>query len=168
MEDLGHKLGLNGVDNARIKFTHLRIPREALLNKNSDVDVNGVFTSSIKKKRDRFLKVADRLLSGRICIVKPLKTGFHDDLRHQTVLRSVFPFRTEQTSSRLKRQIRHSYRKLQPLPERHVPSFGQDRVSERSAEQNQRHLCLKHHQTHFPVHYPLVLFHQAFHHLERP
>jgi len=42
---LGHKLGLNGVDNARIKFTNLRVPREALLNRYSDVDSKGVFTS---------------------------------------------------------------------------------------------------------------------------
>ena len=45
LEDLGHKLGLNGVDNARIKFTNLRVPREALLNKYSDVDPQGNFTS---------------------------------------------------------------------------------------------------------------------------
>ncbi len=38
---MGHKLGLNGVDNARIKFDNVRIPKINMLNKYSDVDDNG-------------------------------------------------------------------------------------------------------------------------------
>lgn len=42
---MGHKIGLNGVDNARISFKHVRIPRVNLLNRYSDVDEKGKFTS---------------------------------------------------------------------------------------------------------------------------
>jgi acyl-CoA oxidase len=38
---MGYKMGLNGVDNAKLKFTNVRIPRVNLLNKICDVLPDG-------------------------------------------------------------------------------------------------------------------------------
>ena len=64
VEDMGHKMGLNGVDNAKITFDNVRVPRDNLLNRYSDVDDEGNFVSEIGSGRARFLAVADQLLSG--------------------------------------------------------------------------------------------------------
>lgn len=68
IEDMGFKMGVNGVDNGRLIFRNVKVPRWAMLNKLANVNQDGKFECDIKKPSNRFFKVADRLLSGRLCI----------------------------------------------------------------------------------------------------
>ena len=75
IEDMGYKMGVNGVDNGRLIFTNVRVPRWAMLNKSCQVTEDGKFVSDIKKPSQRFFNVADRLLSGRLCIASMSLSG---------------------------------------------------------------------------------------------
>ena len=50
IEDMGIKIGLNGIDNARLMFDNVRIKRENMLNRLADVTEDGEFVTDIKKK----------------------------------------------------------------------------------------------------------------------
>jgi acyl-CoA oxidase len=68
IEDSGHKLGLNGVDNGRIWFDQVRVPREALLNRYADVSADGNYSSPIENPNRRFFTMLGTLVQGRVCI----------------------------------------------------------------------------------------------------
>jgi acyl-CoA oxidase len=68
IEDDGRKMGLNGVDNGRIWFDAVRVPREALLNRFADVSPAGDYESSIDNPNRRFFTMLGTLVQGRVCV----------------------------------------------------------------------------------------------------
>ncbi len=68
IEDCAYKLGLNGVDNGRIWFDHVRVPRFNLLNKFGNIDENGRYSSPIKSEAKRFFTMLGTLVGGRLCV----------------------------------------------------------------------------------------------------
>lgn len=67
-EDDGLKGGLNGIDNGRLHFTQVRVPRTNLLNRYGNVDENGVYTSPIESPGRRFFTMLGTLVQGRISL----------------------------------------------------------------------------------------------------
>ena len=67
-DDDGIKGGLNGVDNGRLHFTNVRIPRTWLLNRYGNVDEAGDYTSPIESKGRRFFTMLGTLVQGRVSI----------------------------------------------------------------------------------------------------
>ncbi len=68
IEDDGLKMGLNGVDNGRLWFSGVRVPREALLNRFADVTPSGDYTSDIESANKRFFTTLGTLVQGRVCV----------------------------------------------------------------------------------------------------
>lgn len=68
IEDCDYKLGLNGVDNGRIWFDQVRVPRENLLNRFGHIDEKGVYSSPIDDTSRRFFTMLGTLVGGRVCV----------------------------------------------------------------------------------------------------
>lgn len=66
--DCGHKGGLPGVDNGRIMFERVRIPRGDLLNKYADVAEDGTYSSPIESPNRRFFTMLGTLIRGRVTV----------------------------------------------------------------------------------------------------
>jgi acyl-CoA oxidase len=63
-----HKGGLGGVDNGRLAFHQVRIPRENLLNRYGDVAEDGTYSSPIEDVNRRFFTMLGTLVRGRISV----------------------------------------------------------------------------------------------------
>jgi acyl-CoA oxidase len=68
ISDCGHKAGLNGVDNGRLTFHHVRVPREALLDRYGSVEADGTYSSPIENETRRFFTMLGTLVQGRVSI----------------------------------------------------------------------------------------------------
>ncbi|MFJ4045629.1 acyl-CoA dehydrogenase [Microbacterium sp. NPDC089987] len=67
-EDDGLKGGLNGIDNGRLSFDHVRIPRTNLLNRYGDVSADGTYSSEIESPGRRFFTMLGTLVQGRVSL----------------------------------------------------------------------------------------------------
>ncbi|GJP02142.1 acyl-CoA oxidase [Mycobacterium marinum] len=66
--DCHYKGGLPGVDNGRITFDHVRIPRVNLLNRYGDVATDGTYSSPIDNPNRRFFTMIGTLIRGRVTV----------------------------------------------------------------------------------------------------
>lgn len=68
ISDCGPKLGLGGVDNGRLLFDQVRVPRTNLLGRHGDIDERGTYSSPIENPSRRFFTMLGTLVRGRISV----------------------------------------------------------------------------------------------------
>lgn len=99
VEDCGYKLGLNGVDNGRIWFDHVRVPKDNLLNRFGDIDEQGRYISPIENPSRRFFTMLGTLVGGRVCVpragLSAAKSGLTIAVRYALKRRQFSSDRTE-------------------------------------------------------------------------
>ncbi|MEV0898809.1 acyl-CoA dehydrogenase [Actinoplanes sp. NPDC049802] len=66
--DAGAKAGLLGVDNGRISFDHVVVPRDMLLDRYGQVAEDGTYTSTIENDTRRFFTMLGTLVRGRVTV----------------------------------------------------------------------------------------------------
>jgi len=66
--DDGPKMGLNGVDNGRLWFDGVRVPRTALLDRFAEVTSAGEYVSDIENPNRRFFTMLGTLVQGRVSV----------------------------------------------------------------------------------------------------
>jgi acyl-CoA oxidase len=75
IDDCGEKIGLNGVDNAYLRFDQVKIPHEAMLDRFATVNDKGQYHSDIPKKTARFFKMIGTLVTGRVALAAASLSG---------------------------------------------------------------------------------------------
>ncbi|KAI3719749.1 hypothetical protein L6452_20653 [Arctium lappa] len=125
--DCGHKIGLNGVDNGRIWFDDLRIPRENLLNSVADVSPDGQYLTAIKDPDQRFAAFLAPLTSGRVTIaassMNTAKIGLATAIRY-SLSRRAFSIRPNEPEVLLLDYPSHQRRLLPLLAKTYALSFA--------------------------------------------
>jgi acyl-CoA oxidase len=132
IEDCGRKIGLNGVDNGRIWFDDVRVPRTALLNNYADVTDDGIYFSEIENPDRRFFTMLGTLVQGRVCVggaaINAAKVALVIAVQHAVRRRQFGPPGAE-TETLLLDYGQHQRRLLPLLARTYALHFAQERVA---------------------------------------
>jgi acyl-CoA oxidase len=130
IEDCGPKLGLDGVDNGRIWFDAVRVPRENLLDRYASVAPDGTYASPIENSTKRFFTMLGTLIQGRISVsgasISATKVALTIAIR-RGLTRRQFGLPGEEEALLLDYRT-HQRRLLIPLATTYALSFAQDRL----------------------------------------
>ncbi|MEV7327374.1 acyl-CoA dehydrogenase [Micromonospora sp. NPDC093244] len=66
--DAGPKAGLLGVDNGRLTFDHVQVPRDMLLDRYGQVAEDGTYSSPVENDSRRFFTMLGTLVRGRVSV----------------------------------------------------------------------------------------------------
>ncbi len=128
IEDCGHKLGLNGVDNGRLYFDDVRVPRENLLDRYAQVGDDGTYYSPIENENRRFFTMLGTLIQGRISVggasISATKTALAIAIRHAAKRRQFGPPDSDEEAPLLDYRV-HQRRLLPPLARTYALHFAQ-------------------------------------------
>jgi acyl-CoA oxidase len=136
IEDCGAKLGLDGVDNGRIWFDAVRVPRDALLNRYGDVRPDGTYFSAIENPTKRFFTMLGTLIQGRVSVcgasINAAKVAQVIAVRHALQRRQFGPPGGEEVT--LMEYRTHQRRLLPALATTYALHFTQERLREQLHE----------------------------------
>ncbi|MBU8895503.1 acyl-CoA dehydrogenase family protein [Corallococcus sp. M34] len=115
IEDCGEKMGLNGVDNGRLWFHGVRVPRANLLDRFGRVSESGEYTSAIPGDSKRFFTMLGTLVAGRVSVacaaLSAAKSGLTIAVRYGDLRRQFGPAGAHEV-----RLLDHQAHQLRLLP----------------------------------------------------
>jgi acyl-CoA oxidase len=116
IEDCGRKMGLNGVDNGKIRFHNVVIPYDNMLDRFAAITADGKFMSTIPSDNRRFFTMLSTLVGGRIGIprsgLSAAKSGLTISIRYGDQRKQ---FRPEGAAETPILNYRTHQRRLMPL-----------------------------------------------------
>jgi acyl-CoA oxidase len=133
IEDCGHKMGLNGVDNGRLWFDNVRVPRQNLLNRFADVTADGTYESPIVSASKRFFTMLGTLVAGRVSVggmsLSTAKSALTIAIRYGAMRRQFGPAGGSEVTLLT---FRTHQRRLMPLlADTYAMTFGQQYLVDR-------------------------------------
>lgn len=130
-EDDGVKGGLNGIDNGRLCFDNVRVPRFNLLNRYGSVDEDGTYSSPIASPGRRFFTMLGTLVQGRVSLdgaaVAASKIGLAAAIRYATERRQ-FNASSDTAEEVLLDYQRHQRRLFPLLAATYAMSFAHEEL----------------------------------------
>src|SRR3954452_3644223 len=144
IEDCGPKLGLDGVDNGKLWFDGVRVPREALLDRYAKVSEDGAYCSEIESSTKRFFTMLGTLIQGRVSVcgaaINASKVSLAIAVRHAEARRQFGP--PDRVEVPLMTYRTHQRRLLPHLADAYALHFAQERLvatlAERFGEDGER------------------------------